>query len=237
MTSNVQQQQPIRNRNHLAPLAMIAVFDIAGPLITYSVMRNAGQGAVPALILSGIFPAFGVVLGFARHRRVDAVGILVLAGVAVGTVLGLVSGSARLMLAEGSAPTAIFGLACIGSLWTSRPLIFRFALEFVGAGTPKGRDFAARWRYEEFRRVFRLITVVWGAAYLAEAAVRVMIIEIAPVGTALLVSKVMPYAVAALLIVWTRAYGKRAQRRGERLAAASRGAESRRTPELQEVSA
>lgn len=236
MTSNVQ-QQPTRNRNHLAPLAMIAVFDIAGPLITYSVLRHAGQGAVQALILSGIFPALGVVLGFARHRRVDAVGILVLAGVAIGTVLGLVSGSARLMLAEGSVPTAIFGLACIGSLWTSRPLIFRFALEFVGADTPKGRDFAARWPYAGFRRVFRLMTVVWGAAYLAEAAVRVMIIEIAPVGTALLVSKVMPYAVAALLIVWTQAYGQRARRRGERLAAASRSAEPHRTPELQEVSA
>ena len=219
MTNNVS-QQPIRNRNHLAPLAMIAVFDIAGPLITYSVMRNAGQGAVPALIVSGIFPAFGVMLGFARHRQVDAVGILVLAGVAVGTVLGLVSGSARLMLAEGSVPTAIFGLACIGSLWT-----------------PKGRDFVARWRYAGFRRVFRLFTVVWGAAYLAEAAVRVMITEIAPVGTALLVSKVMPYAVAALLIVWTQAYGKRARRRGERLTAAPLSAEPDRTPELQEVPA
>jgi hypothetical protein len=237
MANDVPQQQPIRNRNHLAPLAMIAVFDIAGPLITYSVMRNAGQGAVPALIVSGIFPAFGVMLGFARHRQVDAVGILVLAGVAVGTVLGLVSGSARLMLAEGSVPTAIFGLACIGSLWTSRPLIFRFALEFVGADSLRGRDFAAHWRYPGFRRVFRLFTVVWGAAYLAEAAVRVMITEIAPVGTALLVSKVMPYAVAALLIVWTQAYGKRARRRGERLTAAPLSAEPDRTPELQEVPA
>ncbi len=238
MTNNgPQQQQPIRNRHHLAALAMIAVFDIAGPLITYSVLRHTGQGAVPALILSGIFPAFGVVLGFARHRQVDAVGILVLAGVAVGTVLGLVSGSARLMLAEGSVPTAIFGLACIGSLWTSRPLIFRFALEFIGADTPKGRDFAALWRYAEFRRLFRLFTVVWGVAYLAEAAVRVMIIEIAPVGTALLVSKVMPYAVAALLIIWTRAHGERARRRGERLIATPLSAEPGRTPELQEVSA
>jgi len=111
------------------------------------------------------------------------------------------------------------------------------ALEFVGADTPKGRDFAARWRYPGFRRAFRLFTVVWGAVYLAEAAVRVMIIEIAPVGTALLVSKVMPYAVAALLIVWTRAYGQRARRRGEGLTAAPLSAEPDRTPELQEVPA
>ncbi len=59
---------------------MIAVFDIVGPLATYSMVRSAGLGAVPALLLSGVFPALGVLLGFARHRRVDAVGVLVLAG-------------------------------------------------------------------------------------------------------------------------------------------------------------
>jgi hypothetical protein len=91
-----------------------------------------------------------VLLGFARHRRVDAVGVLVLAGVAVGTILGLVTGNERLILAEGSVPTAIFGLACLGSLRGSRPLIFRFALEFIGADTLRGRDFATRWPGERF---------------------------------------------------------------------------------------
>jgi len=234
MTNNVPQQQPAHNRNRLEALAMIAVFDIAGPLVAYSLLRSAGQRAVPALLLSGVFPALGVVLGFARRRRVDAVGILVLAGVAVGTVLGLVSGNERLVLAEGSVPTAVFGLV---SLWSSRPLIFRFALEFIGADTPKGREFTALWRYEGFRRVFRLFTIVWGTVYLAEAAARVIIVEIASTGTALTVSKIMPYAVAALLIGWTRAYGQRARRRGEQLATAQLSAEPSRTPELQDVAA
>src|SRR6201994_4282380 len=228
MGNNVLPQPPARLRNRLEPLAMIAVFDIAGPLRTYSMVRAAGLGAVPALLLSGVLPALGVLLGFARHRRVDTVGILVLAGVAVGTILGLISGNERLILAEGSVPTAIFGFACLGSLLTSRPLIFRFALEFIGAGTPKGRDFADKWQYAGFRRVFRLFTLVWGAAYLAEAAARVVIIELASTGTALLVSKFMPYAVAALLIGWTNLYGRRARRRGERQAAAQRRTESRR---------
>jgi hypothetical protein len=216
---------------------MIAVFDIAGPLVTYSMVRSAGLGAVPALLLSGVFPALGVLLGFARHRRVDAVGVLVLAGVAVGTILGLVTGNERLILAEGSVPTALFGFACLGSLWTSRPLIFRFAVEFMGADTPKGRDFADKWQYAGFRHAFRLLTLVWGAAYLAEAAARVVIIEMASTGTALLVSKIMPYAVAALLVGWTNLYGQRARRRGERQAAAQQGTESTRTAELHDVAA
>ena len=186
---------------------------------------SAGQSAVSALVLSGVFPALGVLAGLVRHRRVDVLGILVLAGIAVGTILGLLSGNARLVLLEGSVPTAMFGLFCLASLWSSRPLIYRFALEFMGADTPKGRDFAALWRYPGFRHVFRLFTVVWGVTYLAEAVARVVIVETTSTATALTVSKVMPYAVAAALVGWMIAYGRRARRRGEQLAAAEEAAE------------
>ena len=53
-----------------------------------------------------------------------------------------------------------------------------------------------------------------------------MIIELASTGTALTVSKIMPYMVAALLIGWTNVYGRRARRRGEQLAAAQHGTEA-----------
>lgn len=207
------------NSNRLLSLAMIAVFDIAGPLVAYSMLRSAGQSQVSALILSGAFPALGILVGVIRHRRVDAIGVLVLLGIVVGTVLGLLSGSARLVLAEGSVPTAVFGLVCLGSLWARRPLIYRFAIEFIGADTPRGRDFESLWQYPAFRHSFRLYTVVWGVVYLAEAAARIIIIETASTSTALTVSKVMPYAVAAALVGWMVAYGRRAKREGERLAA------------------
>ena len=204
---------------------MPVVFDIAGPLVAYQLLRSAGQSAVSALVLSGVFPALGVVAGLVRHRRVDVLGILVLAGIAVGTILGLLSGNARLVLLEGSVPTAMLGLFCLASLWSSRPLIYRFALEFMGADTPKGRDFAALWRYPGFRHAFRLFTVVWGVTYLAEAVARVVIVETTSTATALTVSKVMPYAVAAALVGWMIAYGRRARRRGEQVAAAEEAAE------------
>src|SRR6266566_6144268 len=209
------------NRNRVVNLAMIAIFDIAWPLVAYSLLRSAGQSAVTALILSGAFPALGVAAGLIRHRRVDAIGVLVLAGIAAGTVLGLLSGDPRLVLVEGSVPTAVFGLLCLGSLWARRPLIYRFAVEFIGADTPKGRDFESRWRYPGLRHAFRLFTVVWGVVYLAEAAARVIIVETTSTGTALTVSKVMPYGVGAALAAWMIAYGRRARREGERLAGAS----------------
>src|ERR1035438_6621095 len=96
---------PAADRGRFWPLAKIAVFDIAGPLVGYSLLRSAGLSTVSALVLSGTFPAVGLALGMARDRRVDVVAVLVLLGIAVGTGLGLASGNARLVLLEGSVPT------------------------------------------------------------------------------------------------------------------------------------
>jgi len=97
-------------------LAMIAVFDIGAPLAAYNLLRSAGLSAVTALVLSGVFPAIGLAARAIMHRRVDAVGAVVLAGIVVGSVVGLITHNARLVLLEGSVPTAVFGLACLGSL-------------------------------------------------------------------------------------------------------------------------
>jgi hypothetical protein len=231
MTTSSESASQARNRNRMWSVAKIAIFDVAGPLVAYQILHSEGLSSVLALVLSGVLPGIAVVGGLIRHRRVDAVGLLVLAGIAVGTVLGLVSGNARLVLIEGSVPTAVFGLMCLGSLRSRRPLIFRFALEFMGADTPRGREFDGLWQYPGFRHVFWLFTVVWGVAYLAEAAARVVIVETTSTGTALAVSKVMPYAVAGLLTGWMFLYGRRARRQGERLAAQAAAEQAAAAPQ------
>ena len=198
-------------------ITMIAVFDIGAPLAAYSLLRSAGLTTVTALLLSGVFPAMRVAFGAIRHRRLDVVGALVLAGIVVGTVVGLVSHSARLLLLEGSVPTAVFGVACLWSLRTRRPLMFSFALEFTGPGTDQGREMTRLWQYDGFRRVFRLITVVWGVGFLCEAALRVVIVENFSTGSALAISKVMPFVFAGLLSAWTVGYGTFRKKKGERM--------------------
>jgi hypothetical protein len=193
---------------------------VAVPLAAYNLLRSAGLTAVTALLLSGVFPAVGVTTGAIRNRRLDVVGAVVLAGIVVGTVLGLVSHSARLLLVEGSVPTAVFGVACLGSLRARRPLMFSFALEFTGPDTAKGREMTRLWQYEGFRRVFRIITGVWGAGFLVEAALRIVVVYSASTGTALASSKITPFLWAAILSAWTVAYGARQKKKGESMAAA-----------------
>jgi hypothetical protein len=205
----------------LRSAAKIVIIDVAAPLIAYSLLRSAGVSTVTALVLSGVFPAFGVAFSVFRHRRLDVVGALVLAGIAVGTVLGLLTHNTKVVLLEGSVPTALFGLVCLGSVWTRRPMMFSFAVEFIGPDTAKGREMTGLWQYEEFRRVFRVITAVWGVGFLLEAAVRVAIVDNTSTGTALSLSKVMPYAWFGIFMTWTIAYGRYQERKGKRMMAAA----------------
>lgn len=197
-------------------LGKILIIDVAAPLATYYLLRSAGLSTVSALLLSGVVPALGFVVGLIRSRHVDVVGALVLTGIVVGTVLGLVSHSSKLVLMEASVPTAIFGLGCLATLWTKRPLMFGLSLEFIGRDTPRGREMTGLWQYAEFRRIFRIITAVWGVGFLLEAAVRAVIVYNTSAGTALAISKVMPYVWVGAFMAWTIAYGTYRKKKGER---------------------
>ena len=111
------------------------------------------MSTVPALVVSGVLPAIRVLATVVRHRRLDAIGALVLSGIALGTVMGLASGSARLYLLDGIVPTVALGFVCLLSLFSRRPVMFRIALETMGEDTDKGRAFADLWQYASFRRI------------------------------------------------------------------------------------
>ncbi len=198
-------------------IALILIFDVAAPLLAYKLLQSAGMSKVNALLLSGVFPAISLAIRAIRHRRLDVVGILVLAGILVGVVLGLLTHSARLLLMEGSVPTAIFAVGCLASLRAARPLMYAFALEFTGPDTAKGREMTRLWQYDGFRRVFRTITLVWGIGFLVEAAVRVVVVDKFSTGTALAVSKAAPFVFFGILSAWTVAYGSLRKRKSERM--------------------
>ncbi|MGH3152653.1 MAG: VC0807 family protein [Streptosporangiaceae bacterium] len=205
-----------RGGDRFRSLAMIVIFDVAGPLVTYNVLRSAGQSAVTAMLLSGVFPALGLAIRAVWHRRLDVVGAVVLAGIIVGTVLGLVSHSARLVLVDGSVPTAVFAVACLGSLRARRPLMYSLALEFIGPDSAKGRDMILFWQHAGFRHSFRVITAAWGAAFLLEAALRVVIVYSTSTGTALAISTVTPFVFTGIMLAWMIGYGTLQKRKFER---------------------
>ena len=143
-----------------------------------------------------------------------------LSSIILATLIGLATGSGRLYLLDGAILTGVFGLVCLASLAAPRPLMFHFALESQGGGeSPKGREFADLWRYAAFRRVFVVMTVVWGVAYVVQAAISATIIEATSTDKAFVINKILPYLFLAALGAWTAFYGLQAKRRGQARAA------------------
>ena len=194
--------------DRLAALAPIFVFDVAGPLAIYYGARRAGVSTVGSLVVSGVLPASRVIATIMRRRCVDVIGALVLSGIVLATAVGLFSDNARLYLLDGLVPTVVLGGVCLLSVPWERPVMFRIALETMGHDSPKGRAFESMWRYPSFRRMFRVITLVWGVVFLLESALQAFIIKTSSINTAKATSNVVPVIVVGLTLAWTLGYGQ-----------------------------
>src|SRR5947208_1746171 len=164
----------------------------AAPFVAYQVLTGNGMASSQALIVSAVFPALGVAWGLARTRRPDIVGLVSFVFIVVGVAASLISGDPRFVLIKESLLTGVFGLACLVTLLLPRPLMFYFGRQFAGGGDPvRAAAFESMWQYERFRAVNRNMTVVWGVAYLVEAAVRVVLSFLMPIPVFLVISPIL----------------------------------------------
>ena len=177
------------------------------PAVLYYVLTANGMPSFNALVVVAVFPVLGIVYGLVRTHHIDAVGALVLAFIVAGLVTSLISGDERFLLLKESLITSLFGVVCLVSLLFPRPVMFYFGRSFSAAGDAEaGKRYDALWQYPRFRRTNRVLTIGWGCGYLAEAALRLLLLAILPITVFLAVSQVLALGVTALLMLWTVRY-------------------------------
>jgi hypothetical protein len=185
------------------------------PFGAYLLLTARGVPVVPALAAGALFPAAAAIAGIARHRQVQALGVIVLAATAASILGALVFVSPFLALAKGSLITGMIGLVFLLSRAAPRPLVFHLA--------STGRDDAERAGAERlwaevpgYRDLMRRLTTVWAVALLAEAALRLALIPLLPIEIFLPISEAMWITLFAVLTGWSWRYGARrmAQLRG-----------------------
>jgi uncharacterized membrane protein len=188
----------------------IVLFDIVGPLVAYKVLHSHGTSKVLALVLASVLPAVGVLIDWRRDRRLDVVGCVVLVGLLLGALLGLITNSPRAVLLEGSVVTAAFALCALGSLFTERPLMLHIAQATSGGErSAAAREISVGYEtVPAVRRYFRIVTLVWGLAFVLEAAVKVVVVETSSTGFALTFTRVIPYPLVGVLLIWTLGWGR-----------------------------
>ena len=207
-------------REHLPSL----VFGAAVPIGIYFAVRSHVHTDAQALIVAGCFSVAWILIQFARQRRVDFVGAIVLLGFAVGvgssTLLG---GNSYVLKIRDAFFTALFGVACIVTIYTSkRPALF-YVSRYLSAGKDPGKVAAYNQlhEFETGRHTFRVLSVVWGIGLVVEASSRMVLAEALHTGTFLAVSPFITATVIGGLFAFTYFYSKRAQDEAATLLAGS----------------
>jgi intracellular septation protein A len=207
MTEPSEVQPAPAARFDLKQLLTTLVLDVAGPIIAYRVLTRLGVSTLLALVAGGIFPAINNLRSLVKTRRLEPLGIIVMSFLVVGTAASLISGSVFFALIKESFMTATFGFICLGSLFAQRPLMFYIIRQFVAQDDPSRFEWwNGLWQYPDFRAALRLVTTVWGIAFLLEALVRVGIALALPPAQVVVISPMMALSVTILLSIWMRRY-------------------------------
>ncbi|GGX98017.1 VC0807 family protein [Streptomyces hiroshimensis] len=184
------------------------------PFVTYGMLTDHGVSQVKALLLISLWPAAETLLHLALRRRVDEFGVMMLAMTLLGALSALAYNTTELVFIKDSAITGLLGLVFLGSLAMRRPAMFYLGRKFGTDGTPEGlARWNGLWEFPGFRRAQYLLTSVWGAGFLLEAAVRVALTYALPTKAMVLVNNALPIAVVVALVTWTMTVAKKGRAR------------------------
>ena len=180
--------------------------DSFGPILAFYVgWRTVG-------LLVGIAAATAVSLLAVRYERKrersGAMARFALGFVLLQAVVGLLSGSAEIYLAQPVLLNGAMGLVFLASAFIGRPLAGVFASEM--------HDFPPEVRASEtFRRVFSRISLAWGVYLLVRSAVRLVILAKTSVDAFVLINFATGAPLIAAMMSWSVWYGVRGFRRSE----------------------
>ncbi|WAP59584.1 VC0807 family protein [Streptomyces sp. S465] len=206
--------------------AITLSLNVVAPIMTYHALRDHGWSEFAALLTSSAWLVLDSAVHLAWRRRLDEFAVVTMVFIVITAVVSLVGAhSARALLIKDSSITGLFGLLCLATLLAPRPLMFYFGRKFSTDGTDASVAWwNGLWRFEDFRRSLITMTTVWGVAYCAEAAVRIVLAFTLRTDTMVILSPVMIYSVLGCLGIWTAWYGKRSRRKGEARAKAAAAA-------------
>jgi hypothetical protein len=204
-------------------LGLELAVNFVGPFVIYSLL-DPKVGDVNALLASSAPPIAWSVVEFFRNRRVDALSMLVLAGIALSLLAFLGGGGVKFLQLREKLVTAAIGLIFLGSAVIGRPLIYVLArATMLRRSAAEAQELEALKDNVYFRRVMLTMTLVWGFGLVAEASVAGFLVFALTVREFMIASPIVGYSTMGALSAWTFWYGRRQRRKGAERRAAEAG--------------
>ena len=202
-------------REHGRATAVELLVNFVLPYVIY-VLAQKQLGDVKALMASSAPPIVWSIVEFARHRRVDALSILVLLGIALSLLAFIGGGSVRLLQLREKMVTVIIGCVFLGSAAIGRPLIYQLArASMIRKSSSELQQFESLNANRYFRRTMTIMTLVWGFGLLADAAVSAALIYTISIRDYLIAGPFIGYGTMGALSLWTFFYARRQRHKGE----------------------
>jgi intracellular septation protein A len=182
------------------------LLDLIIPTAGYFLLHWAGLSDVWALTIAGAATAVNALITTIRRRRLDALGLLVVAEVAVSVALAAITQDPRLILARPAVYLAVAGVVNLVSCVAGRPLSYTAATPMATKGDPvRAVAYERAWDHSpELRAIHRQLTAAIGLAMLVYAVLRVLIVYSFSTGTAVLGQEVPGLVLVALVVVLIR---------------------------------
>jgi len=201
-----------------AMLAPTLLVDVAAPVAIFKGLEAFGVPPIWALAAGCAPPVLNNVRVWIQSRRLDPVGILMMASIASGPVAALISGQISSRIVTDCLLNSAWGLAFLGSLLFRRPAMF-FLIRALVAGEDASRTatWNGLWRYAAFRSAMRSITAVWGAVYFAQVLIELGLARVLSVDAVVTIAPIMSLVGTLGLIAATRLRMRAARERLERV--------------------
>ncbi len=184
------------------------------PFVVYS-LADPRLGDVGALIASAAPPTLWALAEFVRRRRVDALSMLVLAGIVLSLLALMGGGGAKFLQLRENLVTGAIGLIFLGSIAVGRPLIFYLARATMTRNSAdEAASFEAMKDSDRFKHTMLVMTLVWGLGLVGRTAAACVLVFSVPIPTYLILSPILGYATMGALGGFTLWYAARQRRLG-----------------------
>jgi hypothetical protein len=202
-------------RKHGGGFALQVLVNAVLPLIIFDLGQKR-LGDVRALLASSIPPIAWSIVEFARHRKVDAISMLVLTGIALSLAAFLGTGGAKFLQLRETLVGGLVGLIFLTSVVVRRPLFFYLARASTMRSDPsQAKELEALRGNVYFERTMRNLTLGWGLGLITHTTVNCVLVFAVSIPTYLAISPVIGYAFMGAMILCTALYVRRARALGE----------------------
>jgi hypothetical protein len=198
-------------RAHGAKAALEAAVNFGLPFAIYSLTR-ARLGDVGALMAASAPPTLWSIWEFIRARKLDALSIVVLAGIVLSLLAFAGGGGVKVLQLRENLVAGLVGLAFLGSAAIGKPLIYQLAKAVTRRqSAEKAAMIEALGQDARFRRIMMTATLVWGFGLVAICAGCCGLVYTLSIKLYLLIGGPVSYGAMGLLTVWTYWYVRRSK--------------------------